>query len=223
MPADVHVASACPLGIGTLDGSNGINIVDISGGARKDYHEVLAGKGQFIQSAVKALRPVEEWAIQYELLDGGAFSLAFGVPVNTSYIVTSFSASCGPDVRPTVNVTALKPSAAAKIKSYALGAVSVSLTGGFGIIEKWGATSTDAFVSSSCNITMQTLEAMEETSGDFLSAGIYHYGFKKEVSIEAYGAITLPANSQDPSQDSRESRDGWKTYAASFWQYMDAL
>jgi hypothetical protein len=211
------------LGIGTLNGSNAINVVDISGGPRKGFHEVLAGQGQFIQSAVKTLRPVEEWSIQYELLDGAAFSLAFGTPVNTNYLITSFQASCGPEARPTISVTALKPSAAAKIKAYALGAISVSMSGGFGIVEKWGATSTDAFVSSNCNISMQTLEAMEETSGDFLAAGIYHYGFKKEVSVEAYGAITEPASSQVTDSDQRESRDGWQIYAKSFWSYMDAI
>jgi hypothetical protein len=221
---DVHIATADPLGIGTLDGSTEINVTELSGGNVKEFHEVLAGNGRHIQAAVKELRPNEEWSIAYELLDGAAFSLAFGVPVNTDYLITSFSASCGPDSRPTVNVTAIKPSAAGKIKSYAGGgAITIAMSGGFGIVEKWGATSTGAFLSSSCNISMQTLEAMEETSGDFLDAGIYHYGFKKEVSVEAYAAITPPANSKVTDAPTRESREGWKVFASSFWLYMDAI
>lgn len=222
MPS-VHVVSACPLGIGTLDGSNGINIVDVSGGPRSDFLEVLAGKGQFILSAVKALRPVEEWSIQYELLDGAALSLAFGVAVNTNYLITSFNAACGPDAYPTVNLTCVKPSSAAKIKPYAFNAITLALAGGMGIVEKFGATAAEAFVSSSCNVSMRELEAMGETDGDYLAAGLYRYGFKKEVSVEAYGAITEPVNAKVTTSDQRESREGWKTFAKSFWLYMDAI
>ena len=219
---DFAIEISDPLGIGTLDGSNGINVVDISGGDRNDFHEVLAGNGKFIESAVQVLRPREEWSIEYELLTGGSFSLAFGAAVNTDYLVTSFSANTSPDVRPTVSVTVVKPSSAAKIKAYFGSAISQALTGGFGIIEKWGCTSTAAFTSSSGTITMQTAESMEETSGDYLDGGILHYGFKKEVSVEAYATLTLPGTAHQPTGDIRRSRDGWKVFAASFWQYMDA-
>jgi len=218
---NVHIAGSDPLGIGSITGGV-INIVDISGGPRSDFHEVLASSGKFINSAVKALRPIEEWSIQYELLDTASFSVAFGALVNTDYIVTSLSASCGPDARPTVQVTAIKPSAAAKVKAYG-SAITFTMSGGFGIVDAFGATSSSAFLSSSCNITMQTLEAMEETSGDYLDDGIYHYGFKKEVSVEAYGAITEAATGKVTDSDTRESRDGWKIFAKSFWLYLDAI
>jgi len=219
---NVHVTSADPLGIGTLDGSNGINIIDITGGPSRQFHEVLAANGKFIQSAVKFLKPVEEWVFNYELLDGASFSLAFGVPVNTSYLVTAFQASCGADVRPTISVSVVKPSAANLIKSYAGGAISVTMAGGFGIVEKWGATAAEAMLSSQCSISMQTLEAMDETSGDFLVGGIYHYGFKKECAVEAYGVITPPAGSFYGESKKREGRDGIQVYSMTFWSYMDA-
>jgi len=218
--SEVHIATTDPLGLGSIVGGP-INVTDISGGPRSDFLEVAGGDGKFIQSALVALRPVEEWSIQYELLDTASFSIAFGAMVNTNYLVTSFSASCGPDSYPTVSVTVLKPSAAAKVKAYG-SSITQTLTGGFGIVEKFGATATEAFVSSSCNITMQTLEAMGETDGDFMAAGLYHYGFKREVSIEAYSAITTPAANQVTDTDIRESRDGWKIFAANYWSYLDA-
>jgi hypothetical protein len=218
---DVHVTSADPLGLGTLDGSNGINVVAINGGPVRQFHEVLAGNGKYIGSAVKILKPIEEWTVDYELLDGASFSLAFGVLVNSSYLVTAFSASHGAENRPTVSVTAMKPSAANLIKAYAGGAVSVTLAGGFGIVEKWGATAAAAFLSAQCSISMQTLEGMDETSGDFMVGGIYHYGFKKEVSVEAYGAITVPAGSHYGESKKRQGRDQIQIYSTPFWSYMD--
>lgn len=218
---DVHVTSADPLGIGTLDGSNGINVVNISGGPSRGFHEVLAGNGKYIESAVKLLKPVEEWTIDYELLDGAAFSLAFGVLVNSLYLVTAFQANCGAEARPTISVSVLKPSAANLIKAYAGGAITIAMAGGFGIVEKWGATSTGQMITSNCNISMQTLEGMNETSGDFDIGGIYHYGFKKNVSIEAYGAITPPVGSHPGEEKSRQSRDGIKIFSVPFWAYLD--
>ncbi len=218
---NVHVTSADPLGIGTLDGSNGINIVNIAGGPERQFHEVLAGNGKFIQAAVKILKPIEMWTIDYELLDAASFSLAFGVLVNSNYLVSAFQANCGAEVRPTISVSAMKPSAANLVKAYAGGAVVVTMAGGFGIVEKWGATSAGQMVSSSCNISMQTLEGMNETSGDFDVGGIYHYAFKKNVSIEAYGAITPPALSHYGESKKREGRDGIQIYSMPFWYYLD--
>jgi hypothetical protein len=218
---DVHITSADPLGLGTLDGSNGINIVNINGGPSRGFLESLAGNGKYIGSAVKILKPIEEWTIDYELLDGASFSLAFGVLVNSAYLVTAFSGSCGAEVRPTCSVTVMKPSAANLIKAYAGGAVSISMAGGFGIVEKWGATSAASFISTQCSITMQTLEAMDERSGDFMVGGIYHYGFKKEVTAEAYGAIVVPAGAHSGESKKREGRDQIQIFSVPFWSYLN--
>jgi len=218
---DFAIEIADPLGIGTIDGSNAINVTEVSGGDRNDFHEVIAGNGKYIESAVKIIKPREEWTIGLELLDGAAFSLAFGVAVNTDYLVTSFSANCTPDTRPVISITAMKPSSAAKIKAYFGGATTVAIAGGFGIVEDWDCSSVDAFLSSQTSISMQTAEAMEETSGDFLDGGLLQWAFKQETSVEAYGTITLPGTAHQPSGDIRRSRDGWKIFAASYWQYLD--
>ncbi len=218
----VHIITDDPLGIGVRNGG-AINVTDIDGGPVSEFHEVLAGEGRFIEDAVKALRPTEEYNIDYELLDGAAFSIAFGIPVNTNYLVTSFAANCSADTRPTCSAGCVKPTLAAMIKSYALGAVSIDMSGGFGIVAKWGCAAADEFLSSSCSVSMQTIESMDETSGDYKSDGLYHYGFKQEVSVEAYGEITAPGTAHVTENKTREGRNGAKIYRVSFWQYMDAI
>ena len=213
--------NADPLGLGSItDGP--ILVTDITGGPRKDYAEVLGGDARYIDSAVKELRPIEEWTISYELLTGASLTVPLGVPVNTNYLVTAVSGSSGPDAYPTASVTAIKPSNANKIKNYVGAAVTFDMVGGFGIVNKHGMTAASAFISTSASISMSTAEALEETSGDYLLGGIYHYGFKLEGSGEAYGAITIPANAKLTDSDTRESREGWQTYSASWWSYVDA-
>lgn len=210
-----------PLGIGTIDGTSAINVANVSGGPKSDFHETMAGNGQYIAAAVKALKPVEEWTIDYELLDGAAFEIAFGVLVNSSYVVTSAQASTSAESRPTVSVTVLKPSAASKLKAYA-NAVTLEMAGGFGIVEKFGLTSVGAFVSTQASVAMQNAESMEETSGDYLTGGLYYFGFKQEVTAEAYGVITGTGYNLT-EQPIRRSKEGWRIYAASGWKYLDAI
>ena len=93
-------------------------------------------------------------------------------------------------------MTVVKPSAAAIIKSYTGAAVTFDMVGGFGIVNKFGMTAASAFISTSASISMSTAEAMDEISGDYLTDGLYHYGFKLEASGEAYGAVTIPANAK---------------------------
>ena len=217
---NVHITTADPIGLGSLDGSSGINIKGVSGGPVRNYLESIAGNGKPISAAVKSLKPIEEYTIEYELLDGASFTLAFGVAVNTNYLVTAFNANCGAEVRPTCSVTVIKPSAANLIKAYAGTACSITIAGGMGIVEKWGATAAGSFVTSQCSISMQTLEAMNETSGDYDVGGIYQYAFKKECTVEAYGAITLPT-SYLTAETKREGADQIQIFAKSFWSYMD--
>lgn len=218
------ITVADPLGIGSLDGSTAVNTVSVSGGPQKQYHEVLGGNGLYILSAVKILKPIENWDMEYELLDGGDLEVGFGDATNGDYLITAFSASCSPDARPTASITAIKPSASAKIKPYSeVGTPpTLTITGGFGIVEKWGATSTSAFVSSQGSVSMQTAEALDETSGDFLANGLLTWGFKQECQVEAYGPITVPEGKFTTDNPVRRQRDGYETHSASFWSYLDA-
>jgi len=219
--ADFALQTADPLGLGSI--TNGpILVTSLRGGDRNEYAEVLGGTAQYILSARQVLRPIEEWAISYELLSGASFSVALGVAVNTDYLVTSVSGASTPDGYPTVNVVAMKPSAANKIKAYP-NPVTFAMTGGFGVINKFAGTAALDFVSVNASVSMLSAEAMEETGGDFLVAGIYRYGFKLEWSGEAYGAITIPAGHVLTDEDDSQSRDGWRTFAKSSEGYLDAI
>lgn len=219
MPTHAHAHTDDPLGLAT---ETGIILTDRNGGPRRELLESLAANGKYLAAAVKILKPVEEWSMSYELHDGATLTLVFGAAVNTNFLITAASAKYSATGRPVVDVSCVKPSAANKIKAYAT-AITIDFAGGFGLVDKFGATFSQG-ISSQCSITMQTApEAMGETDGDYLTGGLYHFGFKKECQAEAYDSITLPAGAHSAQPlDLKTGRDGWKTYAAAWWTYMDA-
>jgi hypothetical protein len=218
MPS-VHITSTDPLGLGT---AGVINVKSITPSTPRSYAEVLLSSGKYKADALKVLKPLDQFEIVYELLDTASLVLSFGVAVNTSYIITAANCACGPDKYPLVTVTCIKPTAINMLKASTEG-VTLTCVGGYGIVNKWGATSTGAFVSSNASISMQTLDAMDETSGDFLVGGLYYFGYKQEMSFEAYGAITAPAGAHaTPNKPAtpKETAEGWQIFPASFWKYM---
>jgi hypothetical protein len=219
MPS-VHITSTDPLGLGS---AGVINVKSITPSTPRSYSEVLLSSGKYKANALKVLKPLEQWEIVYELLDTASLTLAFGVAVNTSYIITAGNCVCGPDKYPLATVTCIKPTNINMLKTSSAGATLVCL-GGHGIVNKWGATAADAFISSNSSVSMQTLDSMDETSGDFLVGGLYYFGYKQEMSFEAYGAITAPAGAHaTPNKPTtpKESAEGWQIYPASFWKYLD--
>jgi hypothetical protein len=222
--AIVTGASADPLGLAL----GAINLAGVSGGARKEWSEVMDPTGVPILNVINALKPKEEWQVEYELLDGASFSIGLGAAVNTDYLVTALSLRQGADTRPTVGVTAIKPSSAAKIKAYINPITLGPWSGGFGVINKVSSISAASdFISLNASISIQTAEALKEAAvvgvTDYLDAGLYTYGFKLEITAEAYGAITEPANSKVTAEDVKESREGWKTYSKNCWLYLDSV
>lgn len=220
MTIAAHITSTDPLGLAS---AGVINLVDITPSTPRSFLEVLLPTGKYKSAAVKTLKPLDQFDVTYELLDTASLVIPLGVAVNTNYLVSALSCTCGPDKYPEVKVSVIKPSVANKIKAYGGTATSITIAGGLGIVNKWGATSTAAFISSQMSISMQTLEAMEETGGDFLEGGIYKFGFKQETSFEAYAAITFAAAHAAPNHPatSRETREGWQIFSASFWKYLD--
>jgi hypothetical protein len=219
MPS-VHITSTDPLGLGS-DGV--INVKSITPSTPRSYSEVLLSSGKYKADALKVLKPLEQFEIVFELLDTASLVLPFGIAVNTDYIITGASCACGPDKYPLVTVTCIKPTNITMLKASSAG-VTLTCVGGFGIVNKWGATAAEAFISSNCSVTMTALDSMDETSGDFLVGGLYYFGFKQEMSFEAYGAITAPAGahaSPNAPTTPKETAEGWQIYPASFWQYLD--
>lgn len=219
MPS-VHITTADPLG---LADPGVINLKSLTPSTPRSFLEVLGSDGKYIAEAIKTLNPLEQFDIVYELLDTASLEIPLGVAVNTNYLITSLSCSCGPKKYPEVSLTVIKPSNAAMIKAYS-GAITLTFVGGMGIVNKFDATSTGSFISSQCSVSMQSLDADNETTGDFETDGIYRYGFKQEVSCEAYGAITIPGTahaSPNAPATPKETAEGWQIYAASFWTYLD--
>jgi hypothetical protein len=222
MTLAAHITSADPL---DLAEEGVIELVSIKPSTPRTYSEVMNSAGKYIAAALKVLKPLEQWDITYRLLDTASLTLTFGAAINTDYLLTAGACSCGPDKYPEVTVTAIKPSSAAMIKTYAGAAITQTFVGGFGIVNKFSATSTASFISSSCSISMQALEAMHETSGDFEEDGIYKFGFKQECQATAYAAIVIPgtahASPNAPATPSEGEAD-WQIYEASWWTYLDA-
>jgi hypothetical protein len=222
---DHHIVTADPLGLGTVNGV--VHLIGLRGGPNKEFHEVLGGAGKYRADGVVTLRPVEVWQISYELLATAELSLAFGVAVNTNYLITGASVNCTNADYPQVTVDVIKPSAANLIKAYD-GTVTLTIAGGFGVVNKFGSTSTKDFASSSCTIEMQAIDIPKEvaTAGvsDYAVGGIYRYGFKKSCTAQAHAAIVTPVSgAYVTEQPIEESRDGVKLYNASWWEYMDPM
>lgn len=216
-----HITTADPLNFAT---AGVINLKSITPSTPKGFVEVLGPDGLYIASALFEIRPLQQFELVYELLATASLTVAFGIAVNTDYLVTAFSCACAPEKYPTVTLTAIKPTNVAMIKAYA-NAVSLTAVGGKGIVNKWGATSTASFVSSQCSVSMQSMDVPNETSGDFETDGIYRYGFKQECSAEAYAAITTPVGAHavpNAPAGPVETAEDMQKYVASWWTYMDA-
>lgn len=218
--ANVHITSADPLDFAD---AGVINLRKITPSTPRSYLEVLGSDGKYLADALKVLNPLEQYDIVYDLLDTADLDVVLGIAVNTNYLITAVSCSCGPKKYPELSISCIKPSNANMIKAYGTG-ITVNFVGGMGIVNKWGATSASSFISSQMSVSMQSLDADNETSGDFLEGGIYRFGFKQEMSFEAYATIVAPTGAHaSPNHPTTpiESAEGWQIYPASFWQYLD--
>ncbi len=214
-----HITSSDPVDLA----SDAIELRSITPTTPRSYLEVLSSAGQYRADALKVLNPLEQWDLTYWLKDTASLVIPFGVALNTNYLVTAFSCSCGPKTYPVVNLSVIKPSAANLIKAYP-NTVELTIVGGMGIVNKFGATSTESFISSQCSVSMQGLDADHETSGDFEVGGIYRFGFKQEVQVSAYAAITIPVGAHaypNAPTTPTETAEGWQQFNASFWTYLD--
>jgi hypothetical protein len=202
-----------------LDLADGTNVIlaGNGGGARKQYVEVFAATGAYIADAAVATRPHDEFTVEYELV-GGSLVLNVGEAVNTDYFITGISANCGSEQYPRVSVTFLKFSAANLFNSGSKKA-TITITGGFGVVNLFGATAEGA-ISSSLSLTTQQVETLASTSGDYQEGGYAIYGLKQECQIESTTAISLPADGKETSSDERASSTGAKTYSKSWFEYL---
>jgi hypothetical protein len=222
MPDFALVAADDPLGLA----SGVIQLTNVEDNEVKEYNETLGDNARWIAAALKELRPRREGSCSYELLDTASLVLAFGAAVNTNFIITSASVNTSATARPTVTVGWMRPSNINKLKAYPT-AITLTVPGGWGVVSNFGATIGDsqAAVSSTASIEMQTGDAGLGPDADYLASGLFYYGFKQSCTLQAYGAITLPVGGKSTSKSNAPtvSRDGWKVYNAAWWTYLDAI
>lgn len=221
MPEFALTSADDPLGLA----GDEIQLTDVQQAAVKDYSESLGDSAKYVTNATKALRPRDEGSCSYELFDTASLVAAFGAAVNTDYIITGLSANLSATARPTVTLNWIKPSAIAKLKAYG-SSVSQTIGGGFGVVNLFGASiagSAEA-ISATVSIEMQTADAGLGTDADYVPAGLYYYGFKRSVSLQAYGVITIPAAGYSTNKNDTGTlgREGWKVFSADWWEYLDA-
>lgn len=216
-----HAHTSDPLGLAT---ASDIILVGVSGGVRKEWVEVLSELGVYIKDAALtpfAIKPVEEFTIEYEVRKS-SLVIPLGVMVNTNYLVTSASAKSDSSSYPTASVTVIKFSNVNKLLATPSAPGDLTVIGGFGLVNKWGATVTGG-ISASTSISMQQVEAMEETSGDYMQEGYVQYGFKQECTIESYTVLSdanCGTGTHVTSRDTGTGRDKLKTFSVSFFKYL---
>ena len=200
--------------LGLADGS-AIVLVSIDGGPRQDHITSTNEAGQpFAPAAVKVR---EEGTVVYEVRSG-TIAIPFGAAVNTSYMVLSMSVSQSPTAYVQVTVNWIKPSAANMI--YAFEAHTETITGGTGIRNLFGATLGTNGCATSCSMSLsgEQLEALTSIGTDYCHGGIATMGYRKEVTLEASAAITIPTPGYYTAKAvPRKSRDGFDSHSASWF------
>lgn len=212
MPVKTLAFGDDPLAL--ADGS-AIVLVSIDGGARQDHITSTNEAGQpFAPAAVKAR---EEGTVVYEVRSG-TIAIPFGAAVNTSYMVLSMSVSQSPTAYVQVTVNWIKPSAANMINAFE--AHTETITGGTGIRNLFGATLGTNGCASSCSMSLsgEQLEALTSIGTDYCHGGLLTMGYRKEVTLEASAAITIPAGGYYTAKATpKKSRDGFDSHSASWF------
>jgi hypothetical protein len=200
--------------LGLADGSN-IIVVSIDGGDRLDYVTSSNEAGRpFAPAAVKAR---QEGTVVYEVR-ASSLAVPFGAAVNTNYMVTGLSVAQSPTAYVQVTVNWVKPSSAGMI--YAFESHTETITGGVGIRNLYGATiaSPNCALSCSMSLSVEQLEALTTLGDDYCANGLVTFGYRREVTLEAYGAITIPSGGYYTAKAApKKSRDGWDTHSAAWF------
>ncbi len=198
------------------DGS-AIVVVSIDGGPRQDHITSTNEAGQpFAPAAVKVR---EEGTVVYEVRSG-SLVVPFGAATGTSaaYMVLSMSVSQSLTAYVQVTVNWIKPSSAAMINAFE--AHTETITGGTGIRNLFGATLGTNGCASSCSMSIsgEQLEALTSIGTDYCHGGILTMAYRKEVTLEASAAITIPAGGYYTAKATpKKSRDGFDSYSASWF------
>lgn len=200
--------------------ANGTTII-LAGFDPKEVQDFIEGDDEAgVPLAPDAIKPRTQISLSYELRATASFAIIFGAPMATNYLVTGANVRQTSSGRVMLDITLLEPSAAGKIKTIV--SKTITILGGVGCINLFGATSTGDFVSMNATFTPKFLDSLKTNGSDYPDAGIATFALKRTVTAEAYGVITPPAGASVPeanSVDPRKSREGWDIYSINYFDH----
>lgn len=168
-----------------------IILTDTTYGVRNTFVEAAAETGKYKQSAVKTIRPYTEFTNSYQLRSSNLV-LPFGVAVATNYFIFGCSVTqVNTDyVRAVVNIR--QYTTAAMFDAANSPDISVTVTGGFGVVDTTGWTLTGCPQSANYSVAGEETGTLHATSGDFCTGGVLLHRLKKTWSITTTGTVTTP-------------------------------
>lgn len=211
------------LGIAT---ENDILLVSTSGGVRRSFVEAPGESGKYSQTYIKTVQPHEEYVNEYELRSSN-LALPFGVPVNTDYFLISANVTEASNAYVRVSVTYRKFSAPGKFDADASPDVTVTVTGGFGVVDVLGVTLSGGCAQSATYSVGGELageNTLTATTGDFCTGAIMLHRLKKTCTIETTGTISaLPsgANATAPLDVRKDNTGELHITSAAWFSYLD--
>lgn len=168
-----------------------IILEDTTYGVKNSFVEAAAETGKLKQSAVKTIRPFTEFTNTYKLRSSNLV-LPFGAAVATNYFIfgCSVSQSTSDYVRVTVNIR--QYSAPGLFDATNSTDVTVTVTGGFGVVDVTGWTLTGCPQVANYSVAGEETGTLHATSGDFCTGGILLHRLKKTWHIETTGTVSTP-------------------------------
>lgn len=212
MPNITHTHSSDVLGLAT--GSD-IILLSQDVGPVLDYITSKNALGRpFAPTGVKGR---DEGQNIYEVKTGASLVLAFGSVVNTDYMLTGASVSQTQAGEVTVTVSYIKPSSPDMIKSFETH--TETITGGTGVVNLFGATSSGCIISANLTIGMERREALLATGLDYCTAGIATLAYRRDITVSSYASITIPAGGYYTGKPGKTTAGEFDVYTVNFYTH----
>lgn len=200
-----------------------IVLVSTSSGVRKSFVEAPAETGKYSQTYIKEVRPFTEYTNEYELRSS-SLALVFGAAVATNYFLFSANVTMSVEAYVRVSVTFRQYTSAAMFDASNSPDETVTVTGGFGVVDVLGTTVTGCAQSATYSIGGEETGTLHASSGDFCTGGVMLHRLKKTCTVETTGTISaLPsgANATQPLDVRADNSGELHVSSSSFFIYLD--
>jgi hypothetical protein len=185
-----------PLGLAT---AGDIILTSKTSGVRNSFVEAPAETGKYKQSAVVTVRPFTEYTLEYTLRSSNLV-LPFGAAVNTNYFIFSASVTQTPEAHVKVSVVARQYTSAGMYDASNSPDVTVTVTGGFGVVDVLGFTLTGCPQVANYTVGGEETGTLHATSGDFCTGGILLHRLKKTITVETTGTVSASPSGFNATQ-----------------------